>query len=69
MIARIEHPRPLVPGDPDFIGPVELMGTCDWGYCDREAVTIRWSKDHGWLSVCAPCKRSTWDRSARGRRR
>ena len=54
---------------PDFIGPVELMGTCDWGACNREAVTVRWSRDHGYLSVCGPCSRSTWDRTARGRRR
>ncbi len=44
-------------GTPEFTGPVELLGTCDWGRCDDPGETVRWSKDHGWLTVCGPCDR------------
>jgi hypothetical protein len=37
--------RPLQP---------DAVGTCDWGYCDDEAVCERRAPEHerGWLSVC-----------------
>ncbi len=30
----------------------DLLGTCDWGYCDGFAVGYRASSEHGWLPVC-----------------
>ena len=27
-------------------------GSCDWGHCDNEGVTHRWTSAHGWLPVC-----------------
>lgn len=45
-------------GTPTYVGPVMLVGTCDWGGCNMPAVTVRWSRSHGWLSVCQSCHRT-----------
>jgi hypothetical protein len=37
-----------------------LLGTCDWGNCDREQAGWGWSNDDDepeWLAICAQCSR------------
>lgn len=37
---------------------VEVLGTCDWGGCDREAWGARWDRDtEQYLTVCRQCSK------------
>ncbi len=53
-------------GTPTFVGPVELSGSCDWGGCNLDAVTVRWSRTHGYLPVCLSCSRTPHTPERRG---
>jgi hypothetical protein len=47
----------------------ETCGTCDWGYCDGEAVAERLDPKSGsWLAVCRKCSGSGPDRQQSTRR-
>ena len=59
---------PLIPWDEADEQGLMVLGTCDWGGCDREAWGMRWSRDtEEYLTVCQPCSRTSW-KPGHGRR-
>lgn len=58
-VTRPPGPR-LMPAEDAWAADILCLGTCDWGNCSREAWGVRWSSEHGYLTVCQPCSRSTW---------
>lgn len=35
---------------------IEILKTCDWGFCDRPTVAARYdAKDRQWYPVCETC--------------
>lgn len=53
----------LIPGSPDWVRnfgePMKEYGArrCDWGDCDKPAVTLRNDVlGYGWLPVCEDCR-------------
>ncbi|MBN9108589.1 MAG: hypothetical protein J0I34_07380 [Pseudonocardia sp.] len=50
-------PPPMPFDEAENLG-ITVLGTCDWGGCDREAWGVRWSRDlDAYLTVCASCRR------------
>jgi hypothetical protein len=50
-------PPPLPAAQAEALG-IALVGTCDWGGCNREQWGARWDRDtRQYLTVCEKCRR------------